>query len=273
MQDNDVVAHYGSGAIAERLLAAVAAKSGGTAKLTPDMLFPYDQLHGRELAATRDHVQRLAPEAHWHVLDVGSGVGGPARYIAATTGARVSGIDLTPEFVEASRELTSRVGLAHKISFTVGDATQLPYADETFDAAVCLYVGMNVSAKSDVLLQVRRVLKRRCNLLWSEVVTGKGDPVFPLPWAMSPDHSHVVGGDELQELFIEAGFEVLDWRDETDAHVELARKVQQSGVAPSPEHVELNSVVMGNDFRERRMNYIKSLSNGSLRSVAVLARA
>ncbi|TJW06436.1 MAG: class I SAM-dependent methyltransferase [Mesorhizobium sp.] len=269
MAETDVVSHYGSNAIAARILAAVGKQDGGD--LSPEMLFPYDQLHGRELAATRDHVERLAPQDDWRIIDIGSGVGGPARFVAAMTGARVTGIDLTPQFVEASIELTARVGLSEKADYVVGNATALPFADGSFDAAICFYVGMNVAAKTAVLQEIQRVLKPGGRLLWTEVVAGSGDPQFPLPWARMPEASHVVDATTLRQNFLTAGFEILDWADETDAHVELALAAQRAGVRPTAEQIVVNEIVLGADFVERRRNYIKSLAAGALRSVAVLA--
>src|SRR5919198_1020837 len=77
--------------------------------------FPFDQLHGRGIEATREHIGRAGINSSMHVLDLGCGVGGCSRVIAATCGCRVTGIDLTPQLIEVARELTRRSGMADRI--------------------------------------------------------------------------------------------------------------------------------------------------------------
>lgn len=272
MAEADVIANYSSNTIVERMMVAVAA-SGATGPLTADMFFPYDQLHGRELLATRDHVPRLAVQPNWRVLDIGSGIGGPARFIAATTGASVTGIDLTPALVDAATELSERVGLSALVQFEQGNAEAMPFADHSFDAAICFYVGMNLPNKPAVLAEAHRVLKPGARLLWTQVVTGSGEPSYPLPWAASGGVSHVGPPEELRQAMLDAGFAILDWADETDAHVELAKAGAAAGRVPTPEHLSVMHVVLGEGFAERRKNYIRNLASGAMRSVAVLAEA
>ncbi|MER9816603.1 class I SAM-dependent methyltransferase [Mesorhizobium sp. M0129] len=148
---SDVTSHYGSGGIVERILSAVPDARAGS--LAAKQLYPFDQLHGRELIATQEHAARLAPSAGDRVLDIGSGIGGPARFLAETYGCSVDGVDLTQAFVEASRRLTELCGLGDKVRFHEADATRLPFADDTFDAAICFYVGMNIADKAAVIGQ------------------------------------------------------------------------------------------------------------------------
>ncbi|HTM78658.1 MAG TPA: methyltransferase domain-containing protein [Devosia sp.] len=272
MAEADVIANYSSDAIVERILAAVAA-NGATGPLTAEMLFPYDQLHGRELAATREHIPRLGVQPSWRVLDIGSGIGGPARFIASTTGAHVMGIDLTPALVQTATELSGRVGLDALVQFEQGNAEAMPFEDRSFDAAICFYVGMNLPNKPAVLAEAHRVLKPGAKLLWTQVVSGSGDPIYPLPWAVSAAVSHVVSPEQLRQAMVDAGFAILDWADETNAHVELAKAGAATGMVPTQEHLSVLHVVLGEGFAERRMNYIRNLTSGAMRSVAVLARA
>jgi SAM-dependent methyltransferase len=143
------------------------------------MLYPLDQLHGRQIAATREHLPRLRLDEGKHVLDVGSGIGGPARFMAATWGCRVTGIDLTAEFVAAARELTERCGLSGKVDFRRGDALHMPFADASFDRAACLHVAMNIADKPGLLREIRRVLKPSGRLVWSEIVRRAAPPDYP----------------------------------------------------------------------------------------------
>jgi ubiquinone/menaquinone biosynthesis C-methylase UbiE len=264
--------HYGSAAIVERILAAVPWTAADDVPLEAARLFPFDQLHGRELLATRDHGAKLDPARSAHLLDVGSGIGGPARYFASVFGCRVTGIDLTPQFVAAASELTRLTGLAGKVDFLEADAADMPFAPDTFDNALCLYVGMNLSDKPAVLRECFRVLKPGATLLWTEVTSRPGTPQYPLPWARSATESYLDTRGTLIGHVGASGFDVLTVDDETEAHVELARRMKAAGSGPTPGQRQANAVVLGADFAERRMNYIDGLSRGALASTVIYCR-
>lgn len=232
---DQVAQHYGSAGIADRILAAVAAAGADLSQLRPEMLFAYDQLHSRELQATEDHVAWLAPGRGEHLLDVGSGIGGPARFIAAKTPARVTGIDLTPEFVAAARELTERCGLAGRVAFETGNALQMPFPAESFDAAICFHVAMNIADKSGLAREIARVLKPGSRLVWTEAVAVEGQsPPYPLPWGRSSETSSLTTEAGLRDALERGGLTIVEWRDETSLQVAHAHKVRQAGQALPP---------------------------------------
>ena len=132
----------------------------------------------------------LAPLASDHVIDVGSGIGGPSRYLAATYGCRVSGVDLTPEFVAAATGLTERVGLTDRVDFRQGSALALPFPDAGFDRAWSQNVAMNIADRPLYYSELRRVLKPGGRLAIQDVAQGPGGPViFPVMWADRPEIS------------------------------------------------------------------------------------
>lgn len=265
-----VSAHYGSEQIVERILAAISPDEPLPTSLRPEQIFPFDQLHGRELAATSDHVAALISGNRKTILDIGSGIGGPARYVCAHSDTSVDGVDITPEFVRAATVLTKMCGLGDRARFHLADAARLPFGDTEFDGACCLYVGMNLAAPELVLSEAFRVLKPGARLVWTEaVLTGKGDPIYPQPWAIAAEQSHLVNRSSLEAMIMNAGFVIDQVTDETDAHIELARQRQaQGGAIPEPV-MQVNRVVLGPDFVERRMNYIKSLASGALASLVI----
>ena len=122
---------------------------------TLEELAPYDQFHGRGLEATVDMARRLPVAAGSRILDIGSGLGGPARYMARQHGCRVVGIDLSAEFCEVARLLTARLGLEDRVGFEQGDARAMPFGDEAFDGTYSMNVSMNIDDK--------RGFSRRCS--------------------------------------------------------------------------------------------------------------
>lgn len=270
---DNVREHYSSPDIISRVLAAVAEAGQRTDELKAEMLYPYDQLHGREIAATREHVERLGLTSGMQVLDVGCGIGGPARYIASThKDVTVTGIDVTPDFVATARDLTHRCGLSDRVSFVEADALSMPFADSVFDAAICLYVGMNIADKAELCREIHRVLKHGGRVVWSEVTLGPMGPArFPLPWASGPAASFLVPPQVLRQVFTKTGFHIIEYVDETSRVIEAAQRPVPPGPAPPPAQQAANQVVMGKNFIERRQNFIRNLMEARLVSIVIEA--
>lgn len=201
-----VTANYGSGQVLERILGLVAAAGGDRLHPTVNDLKPFDSMHLGGWRATEALLDALAIAPGAEVLDIGCGVGAVARTLAAQHGARVQGIDLTPEFVAAATELTRLTGTPNA-SFQVASALALPFPDQGFDVAVMLHVGMNIADKAALLAEAARVLRRGGRFGVFDVMrTGPGNLVFPLPWAGTPDISFVETPDAYAELAAAAGF-------------------------------------------------------------------
>src|SRR5206468_295028 len=155
----DVQAHWTRPGVLARIDAALTELGHDPQNLNPEILATLEHLHSGGLATTRRQANRIAVTEDSRVLDVGCGIGGPARYLAHTYGCRVDGIDLTPELIETGRVLTERCKLADRVVLQVGNALDLPYPDQTFDVVWCQNVAMNISDKAGLLAGAYRVLK------------------------------------------------------------------------------------------------------------------
>jgi len=215
---SEVSAHYTSGDLLARLEARLREDGFDPARPTFEALAPYDHFHGRGVEATEDMANRLRVAATDLVLDVGSGLGGPARYFARRFGCRVSGIDLTAEFCDAARRLTSRLGLADRVSFEQGDALRMPFGDAAFDGAYSMNVSMNIADKRALYREIHRVLRPGAWLVLSEVVQGPGgEPDYPEPWARTASTSFLATSDETRANLAASGFTIESERDTTEA--------------------------------------------------------
>lgn len=214
---DDVRDHYGAAGLTERLKAALAVFGPEDGLLTPEQLDALDQFHTRGLEATAELAQLAGLTAGASVLDVGSGVGGPARFLAARHGCQVMGVDLSPPFVEAARYLTARTGQQDLVSFEVASALELPFADRSFDAVLLQHVAMNISDRARLYREIMRVLKRGGRFATFDVVLKGGEPHYPLPWARTPATSFLLGADETRAAIEAAGFHTLTWQDDSEA--------------------------------------------------------
>src|SRR5476649_2256272 len=153
-----VARHYAHGSLEEMILNALAAAVKDVNRLTPKDLAPVDEFHVGGRQATIAFAEVFDPRPGMRLLDVGSGLGGAARYFADAHGCRVTGIDLSGEYVGVANALAARVGLGKRVSCEQGSALALSFAPESFDGAYMLHVGMNIDDKAKLFAEVRRVL-------------------------------------------------------------------------------------------------------------------
>ena len=215
---SEISGHYTSGDLLARLEANLREDGFDPARPTFEALVPYDHFHGRAVEATEDMANLLEVSETDHVLDVGSGIGGPARYFARRFGCRVSGIDLTAEFCDVARHLTSLLGLTERVSFEQGDALAMPFGDAGFDSAYSMNVSMNIADKRALYREIHRVLKPGAWLGLSEAVQGPGgEPDYPTPWARTASSSFLATLAETRANLVASGFAIESLRETTEA--------------------------------------------------------
>jgi len=236
-------------------------------------LFEADQFHGRGLAATEDLAERLQPAAGMHIVDVGCGIGGPARYFAQRFGCRVTGVDITPEFIEAGRALTRQVGLEDQVTLLEGDGAALPLPDAAHDGALLQNVTMNVADKAALYAEAARVLKPGAFLCVTEAALGPaGDPIYPMPWSDDGETSFLVTPRETESLIRAAGFTDISVEDESAHQVASAKKMRariEAGEIRPPLGPRL---LMGELVDLKQANSIRNLETERLRFIHVWGR-
>ena len=215
---NEIEVHYsGNQDIASAIAEGFAKAGKDIGEITTADLAMVDEFHIRGRKATLELGERMEMAASSHVLDIGSGLGGPARTLAETYGCQVTGIDLTEAFCRAAQSLSQWVGLQDRVTFQLGDATALPFADGSFDAAMTIHVAMNIAAKDAVYANAKRVLKPGGIFAIYDILQGEGgELLYPVPWAREPSISHLATPAEMESLLTAAGFSILEARDSTE---------------------------------------------------------
>ena len=257
--------------LGRRIIAALEAANIPPSAWTSEVLGPADQIHGGGLLQTQLHADLTTIRPNMHLLDIGCGIGGPARYFARTFGCKVTGVDLTNEYIEVARMLTGKVGLSHKIDFECQDATSLKYDDSKFDMAWALNVTMNIKDRTGFYSEVHRVLRPGGSFAISEIGQGRqGDPYYPLPWARNPEYSFLVPPEEMRRLLEDAGFRILEWVDEA-ARRQAAVKNPSQPTAVTVDTPLTLEITRGDDYPDRRKNSAKSTREGRLTNVMLVA--
>jgi SAM-dependent methyltransferase len=252
--------HYRATGLTERLKAALSVFGPQDQRLTPEQLGALDQFHTRGLRATAELAALAGITADMSVLDVGSGLGGPARFLAATYGCRVIGVDLSEPFVDGARYLTERTGQRGRVSFQTASALELPFDDGRFNVVLLQHVAMNISERERLYREIRRVLKSGGRFATFDAVLSSGEPHYPLPWAQTPTTSFLLTAAATREAVEAAGFRTLAWQDDTEPAKTWFAQLRASGPPPSPNL----GAVMGPDFAKLAANLGRNLMEGRL---------
>ena len=271
--DRSIAQHYAHGDLERAILDALVAMGKDPDRLTIEDLAPVDEFHVGGRAATAEFFEKLGLTSGMHVLDIGSGLGGPARFAAQAHGCQVTGIDLTQEYVEVANALARRVGLDKRVSYVCGSAVDLPFPDGSFDAAYMLHVGMNIEDKAKLMGEARRVLKPGAVFgIYDVMRTGDGDLAFPVPWARSMKTSFVVRPGAYHRRLDCAGFDIQHERNRGKYAVEFFHAMRARIVAQGTPALGIH-IVMGKDFQDKTGNLLANLERGLIAPVEMIGRA
>jgi ubiquinone/menaquinone biosynthesis C-methylase UbiE len=272
--EGQVAQHYARTDLERAILDALVASGNDLSRLAPSDLSPVDEFHTGGRQATVEFAAQIdfAPGAH--ILDIGSGIGGPSRFFAAERGCRVTGIDLTEDYVATAEALARRVGLAGSVSYGRASALALPFAPATFDGAYMMHVGMNIADKPAVFVEVCRVIKPGGTFAIYDIMrTGPGELRFPLHWAQTPETSFVVAPAEYRRALQGAGFAIVKERDRGEFARAFFRQVvarAAEGGGPPPLGIHL---LMKRDVPQKLANIVESLESGVIAPVEVICQA
>ncbi len=230
--EREVADHYAHGTLIEAIEKALAASGIERDAITVADLAPVDEFHIGGRPATVDLAGLLTLVPSDRVLDVGCGLGGAARFFADEVGCAVTGIDLTEDFIQAARELSSWVGLGERNTFEHASALAMPFGDASFDAAYMLHVGMNIEAKTELFTEIARVLAPGGHLgIYDIMRTSDGEVVYPVAWAETGDTSFLAGPDDYRAALGDAGLDLLDEQNRRDWALEYYRDLREKAAS------------------------------------------
>ncbi|MDT8419224.1 MAG: methyltransferase domain-containing protein [Desulfuromonadales bacterium] len=252
--------YYSPNDLYNKIIAGLNTLGKDLSKITLDDLQPVDEFHIRGDTATRELIELAKYTPDMHILDIRCGIGGSSRRLSQETGCRVTGIDLSNEYIDTAERLTTLLNMQDQVAFHACSALALPFEDESFDGVWSLQMNMNVEDKPAWLKETCRVLKRGGRAVFYELCGHKNAPLyFPVPWAQDDSMSFLSSPERFREAITAAGFEVEVWNDKTD----LARTAFAAAKEPrgEPNLPALGVyLLVGNDIQTKAYNLHRNLN-------------
>ncbi len=252
--------HYRDSAdLAARLRDLLYEAGLATGTVSPEDMAALDQFHVGGIAATADLAELLSITRGTKVLDVGSGLGGPSRYLAYRFGCHVCGVEPLRGYCEAARMIARLMGLQDDVSYQQADALNLPFSDHSFDIVWTQHVAMNIEDRASLYKELRRVVKPNGYLAFHDVVQSQGGPLhFPLPWAGDASLNHLRTADETRTILKDSGFESHVWEDVTANALAWFRSRERNQISARKPLLDLQTI-MGDEFPTMLRNFRRNL--------------
>lgn len=268
---NPIHRYYSPNDLYNRIIEGLNIMGKDLAQLTLEDLHPVDEFHIRGTTATNELIGLCGFTPDMHILDIGCGVGGSTRRLSHHIGCRVTGVDLSVEYIDVAQRLTQLFDMQERVRFHAASALDLPFDDQHFDGVWSIQMGMNVEDKSTWLKELYRVIKPNGRVVFYEVCANQNVPVyFPVPWAQDSSISYLVQPDAFRELIVAAGFDIDAWRDKTDlAQQAFAHMREPVG---DPELPELGvHLLVGNDILTKAWNLSRNLNEKRVSLIEAVA--
>jgi ubiquinone/menaquinone biosynthesis C-methylase UbiE len=271
--DSDAVAaHYSRQDLETAILSALDEAGLDIDHLKIEDLAPIDEFHIGGRKATLELARQLGLDETMQVLDVGSGLGGASRCLAAEFGCHVTGIDLSREYCSVATKLAQRLGLSSRVIYRHGNALDMPFEDGSFDLLWTQHAAMNISAKTKLYAEMWRVLKPGGILAIYDILAGEGGSVhFPVPWASEPGISYLISPQQLRDRLEEVGFEILSWQDTTEKgrswFRRMGAKITKEGFPRLGIHV-----LLGPEFRAMAKNQVRNLEEDRIALIETIVK-
>ncbi|MCP4391766.1 MAG: class I SAM-dependent methyltransferase [Gammaproteobacteria bacterium] len=271
--EQSVSDHYRHGELLQAIEKALDKLGKTPGNLVIEDLAPVDEFHIGGRAATENLLAQLDFHGGHHVLDVGCGLGGAARFVADTHDNRVSGIDLTPEYIETGRALCEWVNLQDKVSLYQGSALSMPFEGQSFDGGYMLHVGMNIEDKSQLFREIFRVLRAGANFgIYDVMRIETGDLAYPVPWANDSSISCLARPDQYRMALAEAGFEISAENNRRDFAIEFfARLNEKMATSNGPPALGLHTL-MQQSTALKITNMIDNIAAGYIAPVEIIVK-
>jgi SAM-dependent methyltransferase len=264
--------HWGRGDVYELIVSALEKAGKPLAALMVEDLAPVDHYHARGFPATVELADRLPIGAGDHLLDIGCGLGGPARYLARRFDCRVSGLDITASFVEAANRLTALLRMEDRVQVLLGDGHSLPYESACFDGAYALHVTMNVADRPRFFAEAWRVLRPGAFFALTEHGLGpEGNPHHPVPWSEDGSGAYLVTPEQTRALLEEAGFESIAIEEAGPKYLagykRAVQLAERGGLPPLGVHL-----LMGGNAVLKMKNAARNIEEGRTRPIEAICR-
>lgn len=264
--------HYAQRNLDETILNALRTTGKDPDRLQIEDTVAIDEFHVRGRNATREFARDLGLDKNMQVLDVGCGLGGAVRYLAKEFGCRAVGLDFSADYCRVADSITRSLGLDSQVSFQQGDALDIPFPDASFDIVWTQHAAMNISDKAQLYREIWRVLRPGGRLALYDIMAGPGgDVYFPVPWARDPSCSFLLTSWQLLETLTGIGFEILIWRDVTEAGRAWFRHAQDKLRKDGPPPLGLH-LLLGDDFRQMAHNQFLNLEEERVTLIEAVVR-
>jgi ubiquinone/menaquinone biosynthesis C-methylase UbiE len=269
----NVSTHYTHGDLLNAIGVGVAALGKTQDSVTIDDLAPIDEFHIGGRQASEDFLGQLGLSTNEHVLDIGCGLGGTARFVASRYDVRVTGIDITDEYVETGRTLCQWVGLNDRINLQQGDALAMPFEDAAFSGAYTIHVGMNIEDKAGLYADVYRVLRPGTLFgIYDVMASSAGQLTYPVPWATNAETTFVASAQQYQQALLDTRFNIISQRNRRDFALAFFDQLRaKTAAAGGPPPLGLH-ILMGNEASTKIQNMVQNISNGLIAPVELIAQ-